>query len=607
MSTLSFSNNLYLKSVSGTNMYSLDNLTWNNFSSSSYPVTLSYTGPLAGVGNVFFVSNLRITSSSQYFIIGTNNITIDGQNNEVEMSGVTLYGGLFQNGKPEENGKNNITIKNISIIIYSGSPSLIIQGGWVCCRHFGKGAASNTLDNLRSNCVINTTDCGGICGRETGTNGSLTINNCHSTGGIVGSSCGGICSSFCGRNGGNILISNCSSSGDLNPYATFSGGIVGSDCANAGTVTIIDCNSSGIIANRYGGGGICAGSSCRNGGTLTINNCYSTGIISNSTGGICGEYVGQRGTVTITDCYSSGIISGNYSGGIVGSYFGIYNSDICQINNCYSTGLISGNYSGGITGIQLGYDSNSIIQINNCHSTGDITGLNAGGIVGAEISYVDDVSYTPQVSINDCYSTGTVSSVNTCGAICGGTIGNIYAKNVNVTLSSIQSTFEPIISPTLQSSVIFTQATQETVLTDFIFVPSPSIVGQLITIIPPTSNREGEFIYSSSDTSIAQIVDNTYIYCLKQDSVDITAIQPSIDGWTEGIITTPLYIVNSTSMTPTPVSNSLQLNYALSNNNTLHILITNNILNLTSLINVGTNKKYLISNSIIKLCLTPTS
>jgi hypothetical protein len=55
-----------------------------------------------GLGTV--TSNINSILPKQYFIIGTDNITIDGQNNIVEINGLQYYPGLIQNGTDLTNG-----------------------------------------------------------------------------------------------------------------------------------------------------------------------------------------------------------------------------------------------------------------------------------------------------------------------------------------------------------------------------------------------------------------------------------------------------------------------------------------------------------------------
>jgi hypothetical protein len=655
MTTIPFSENLYFKQESNVNYYSTDNTNWNNIS--SLPITLTYTG--LTTGNVYLTTDFNVSNGNFYFKIGSPNITFDGSNYNILMNGVTGYLGLFNNGTSLVNGYSNITIKNLSILNNLGTNTLGNQAGWFCQTYFSGGAINILLDNLKTNCIISSGGGGngGICGRSCGYNyGQVIIQNCYTSGNITGGSSGGICGQSCSQAYGTVTITNCYSTGNIT--GANSGGICGLYCSeNNGNVTIIDCYSSGNIIGNFTGG-ICGNSAGQNNGNVTISNCYSSGLISGSgAGGICSSNCGRNGgTATINNCYSTGNITGDGAGGIAGWEFGFNTNKSCQINKCYSTGIISGVYSGGIAGWGFAYNSNALQKINNCYSLGNITGVNAGGIVGAEVAYVDNNSYTQQVLISNCYSNGTVNAANNCGSICGGEWGNVYSKNVNVTIQNCYTIAGPFISPTLQSNVIITitntynqngtwnsptastyllnaplysgntfvsngsiykaqtptnnltlpfylnyDPTQETVLTNF-NIPTPQIVGSIFTIVPPTSNREGPFEYSSSDSNIAEIIDNQYILMKNiGNDIVITATQPEIEGWTEGTINTTINVNQSTPEDPTIVTNSEQLDYALTNEYVTTILIENDISGVNSLINTSGTYKTLISDTNVLL------
>ncbi len=593
MTTISFSNNLYFKQESNVNFYSLDNTNWNNIS--SLPIILNYTG--SSRGYVYLNTDFNVSSVIFYFIFGSPNITFNGSNKNMLMN-VSRYPGLFNNGSFIQNGYSNIIIKNINILSNSGINTLATGAGWFCQESYSRSAINNILDNLFSNCTI--------------TRGSGVTSG------------GGICGNYCGRTSGSVTIQYCSTSGNIS--GTRSGGICGDFCGALN-------------------------------GTVTINNCYSTGTISanGGAGGIIGPSAGRsNGTVTIQNCYSTGNISGSGAGGIVGWQFGDTSNKLCQITNCYSTGNISGDWTGGIAGVWCGYNGNNLCQITSCYSLGNITGFNAGGIVGAQVGYVDNNSYTPQVLISNCYSNGTVNAANNCGSICGGDYGFTYSKSVNVTIENCYTVRGPFVSPTLQGSVILTitntynqngtwnsptasnyllnaptysgntfvsdgsiykaqeptdnltlpfliVTTQETVLTNF-NIPTPQIVGSIFAIVPPTSNREGPFIYTSSNSTIAEIIDNQYILMKNiGNNITITATQPEIEGWTEGTINTTINVNPSTPEDPTNVTNSEQLDYALTNEYVTTILIENNISGVNSLINTSGTYKILISNTNVLL------
>jgi len=338
----------------------------------NWPVTFVNSNPVEG--NILTVSiyNITISNVSQYFITGSNYITYDAHIIPVTIiSNVPNYPGLIQNGTSSANGFSNVIVKNINNAI-SGSSTLANFGGWICQTTFGSGASN------------------------------ILIDNCSNSGNINGSLAGGICGSNIGSNSGNILITNCSNSGIISGYAT---------------------------------GGICGSSAGFNNGTVTITNCSNSGVISgNYAGGICANDAGSNnGTVSITNCKNSGIISGIFAGGITGDWFCLNTNKLCSIINCYNTCLISGS--------------------------------NAGGITGADVGYNDNAAYTPKILIQNCYSLGNIST--TCGGICGGTEGSPYFRNPIVNIKNCYTSYNSIADsgseylstslPTaVRNSIIFT-------------------------------------------------------------------------------------------------------------------------------------------------------
>ena len=332
-------------------------------------------------------SNINSVFPQNYFIMGTSNITIDGQNNIVEINNISYYDGLVQNGTSGLNGKDNIIIKNVGVSAI-GSSSLNDNAGWIGQQYFNKGAMGCIVDTCYSTGIISGTYAGGICGYGS----SGTITNCYSSGMVSGERSGGIC----GANSSGT-ITNCYSTGAISGPS--SGGI----CGNGSSGTVSNCYSAGVISGLYAGG------ICGYGSSGTVTNCYSSGMINSTfSGGIYGY--GSNGAAT--NCYSTGTISGNQAGGIFGQ------SSSGTATNCYSSGTISGAFSGGI------YSFVSSGTATNCYSTGAISGFMAGGIFGASSS---------GAAIN-CYSSGMITGSSAGGIYTddsSGTATNCYIANGN--------------------------------------------------------------------------------------------------------------------------------------------------------------------------------
>jgi hypothetical protein len=358
----------------------------------TWPVTVN-GGSVGSPVVITLAENITLNNVSQYFNTGSNYITYDGTGKTLTISNVTNYLGLIQNGLSSVNGYSNITVQNINNAI-SGSSTLASSGGYICQSYFGKGVNNILVDNCSNSGNVNGNLSGGICGEVVGINGTIIISNCSNSG-LISVGRGGICGGFLGYLNGNV--------------------------------SIIDCRNSGAINGAFAGG-------------------------------ITGSQAGyDNGSVSITNCSNSGVISGQYAGGICGSNAGETNG-FASIINCSNSGVISGQYAGGITGDWFGYNSNNVCSIINCYNTGAINGSNAGGITGAEVGYNNNAIYIPKILIQNCYSLGNIGT--TAGGICGGTEGSVYTNTpiVNITncytsYNSIDSNGRPIISANLPTNV----------------------------------------------------------------------------------------------------------------------------------------------------------
>jgi len=366
---------LLLKQVGSDVQYkSVDDSIWTDISAGQWPVTLNNTGTNL---EVTFISDLSFNLLTQYFIIDSSNITIDGSDNVVNVN-VDLYPGLVQNGN-NNNAYSDITIKNIGV---ESTYTVAQNGGWIGQEYFGNNATDNLITNCYSTGTISIA-AGGIFGSNS--QGSAT--NCYSIGDIIGQQAGGIFGSF---NSG--LASNCHSTGDIS--GNNAGGIFGSDSDASASAT--NCYSTGEISSQCGGifGFQSSGSA---------SNCYSIGTIGEDAGGIFGS--NSQGSAT--NCYSIGDI-GLYAGGI----FGRDSYPSASATNCYSTGTI-GPRAGGIFG--RGVVTITQGSATNCYSTGDI-GVYAGGIFGAKSAG----------SATNCYSTGVIDASG----------GGIFGRNTTANPSA---------------------------------------------------------------------------------------------------------------------------------------------------------------------------
>ena len=257
----------------GSNYTVIDN-------SVDWPITIVNSTSLTNTLKVTFENDLILNlSNDQYFIMGSDNITVDGTNKRVTIEDISDYPGLIQNGTNGEGGKNSITIENIGVVSSDSSTLAEYDGGWVCQASFSKYTTGNTV-----------------------------INNCYSTGTI-------------GIYGGGILGA-------------------GAGDQSSGTLNVSNCYTTGTIGN-YGGGILGAGAGFISSGTLSVYNCYSTRTIGTEGGGILGSNAGYQssGTLSVINCYSTGSIIDVTSGGIYGSNANI----LCIVNNSVCNIRFAGN------------------------------------------------------------------------------------------------------------------------------------------------------------------------------------------------------------------------------------------------------------------------
>ena len=335
----------------------------NDLSTFVWPVTIINTNS-SSILRVTLATDLVFSSLNQYFIIGSSNISFDGNNRQVSIDNITNYPGLFQNGAYGISGYNSVEIKNISIVT-AGSSTLASYGGWLCQRYFSKGSILNSY----STGAIAGAHIGGLIGANSF---DLNVSNCYTTGAISGYYAGGLI----GVNSNNLIVSNCYSTGSIS--GSGAAGIVGRYSMNS---TLTDCHSFGIISGNNAGGiyGYNA--------VLSVAiNCYSTGsILGSYAGGIFGP---NANSCQARSSFSLGSI-GNYGGGVFGAY-----ASNSVASTCFTIGSID-MHAGGI----FGPDAN-ICQADNCYTTGDV-GSFGGGVFG---------EYTSAPIIINSYTTGLINN-----------------------------------------------------------------------------------------------------------------------------------------------------------------------------------------------------
>ncbi len=426
---------IYIRDYAGVEQYSTNLTNWTNIN--TFPCTIINSNPSSGQElTIQLYTNIELINTSQYYIIGSDYITFNGNNKKATVVGVTNYPGMIQNGTSSSSGYSNVAIIDLGVETIGTCTLSATLTGWIGQGYFGNGANENLIRNCYSTGNILEYQ-GGIVGSLAGKSGSITILNCYSSGEISGIFAGGIIGSGGGQDSGTCIITNCFSTGSISgantggicgPFAGFSSGnctisscystgiisgenasgIAGYGAGDSGVCTISYCYSTGTMSGNYTGG-ICGYSAGVN-GSCTITKCYSLGnIIGFESGGICATYAGNMGNCTITLSFSIGEIVGRNSGGIVGSNAGYGDTGNCYITNCYSNGNISGESAGGITGYRTSFDNGNCV-ITNCYSRGNITGTDSGGLCGAYSGA--ETASTRGLFLANCYSSGTGNGSN---------------------------------------------------------------------------------------------------------------------------------------------------------------------------------------------------
>jgi hypothetical protein len=149
----------------GTFSYQIDSGSFTTIS--SWPVTINNISSSSTL-TVNFLSNATFSSTSDYFICGSNNIIFDGGSKTMYIVAGINYLGLIQNGTSISSGYNDIICENL--IINNGGSTLITGGGWLGQSYFGRGATGCEITNCNSNqyCLISSGS-GGILGSYSGT------------------------------------------------------------------------------------------------------------------------------------------------------------------------------------------------------------------------------------------------------------------------------------------------------------------------------------------------------------------------------------------------------------------------------------------------------
>ena len=258
-----------------------------------------YTWPITIIGatktvplSVTLAGAITFDSSSQFFIIGSDYITISGSGSgsAITIQNVLNYPGLVQNGTSSSSGGYAYTSIVYITIKTSGTSSLAEYAGWICQKYFsGRTFQINNCTNYGD--IGNYS--GGLIGAyafsydpiSSTVPNSVTILYCTNYGAINGTGAGGIIGgnmygSTTNINNGKLSITWVSNNGDIN--GSGAGGLIGQGAQYNSTSCISyisQCSNLGTIANTNNNCGALIGYSANNSnGTNTIYVIQCTGL-----------------------------------------------------------------------------------------------------------------------------------------------------------------------------------------------------------------------------------------------------------------------------------------------------------------------------------------
>lgn len=208
-----------------------------NINNYNWPICIS-GGTISSPIVVYIDSSINIVNATQYFIVLTDYVTIDGSYNTITISG-SLYSGLIQNGSKIYKSFNNITVQNI---VYNTIGTCDICGGWLAQSYYGKNINTNTFNNCFGNVIVSTGG-GGVVGAYS----YITCNNCVTNVNLSTGSYGG---GILGQQSTGIL-NNCYVNLITNT-AAFSGGLVGYNSSIVALNCLVNLNTGlSFGANSY--------------------------------------------------------------------------------------------------------------------------------------------------------------------------------------------------------------------------------------------------------------------------------------------------------------------------------------------------------------------
>jgi hypothetical protein len=413
------------------------NINSTNINTYNWPICIS-GGTVSSPIVVYIDSSINIVHPTQYFIVLTDYVTIDGSYNTITISG-SLYTGLIQNGSKIYKSFNNITVQNI---VYNTIGTCDICGGWLAQSYYGKNINTNTFNNCFGNVIVSSGG-GGVVGAYS----YITCNNCVTNVNLsTGSYGGGILGQL-----STGILNNCYVNLITNT-AAFSGGLVGYNSSIVASNCLVNLNIGRTFGtNSYFYSGF------NTNGTIT-NSCanyyslyfgLSSNILSSSNTIVNNSYFNQSlywNDISVNSSLSNvnswtdiDLTVFNKPYVLSSSNISLYNSNTVTINSLPFTSSSASNK----------FNNFQIISINDTFPlfNSDIT-INASN---GQITFASSiVSNTYSIKIYATNTSTVIYSVNTYTAI----INNAnYPNTITKTIQSNGHTLFSGISTALTRSL----------------------------------------------------------------------------------------------------------------------------------------------------------
>ena len=197
-----------------------------------------------------------------------------------------------------------------------------------------------------------------------------------------------------------------------------------------------------------------------------------------------------------------------------------------------------------------------------------------------------DAAFTLTPPTSNSGSAFTYSSSNTSVATVSGNTVTILAGG-SVTITATQAETSSYLEGTITATLTINKAV--TTLSNFT-IPAKTYASDPFTLTPPTSNSNGEFTYSSSDTSVATISGNT-LTILRGGPVTITATQAETSSYLSGTISFEFIVSNICFPAGTPIVTNQGFIPIEKINSDIHTIRNKKIIGITK---TYSNDKFLV-------------